>query len=53
MRKKALKNAVRRVLRGGSYYYGTFILHTTVRDWNKPEDRYWFNGFRLIARKVG
>ncbi len=31
MRRKALKNAAERVRRGGSYYYGTRSLRSTVK----------------------
>jgi formylglycine-generating enzyme required for sulfatase activity len=53
MRRKALKNAVKRVLRGGAFYYGdTGYLRTTYRDLDEPEIRSRAYGFRLIARKV-
>jgi formylglycine-generating enzyme required for sulfatase activity len=52
MRKKALKNAVRRALRGGSFNYGTWGLRTSYRYGYGPVDRDWSYGFRLIARKV-
>jgi formylglycine-generating enzyme required for sulfatase activity len=51
MRKKALKNAVERVIRGGSYYYDSWSLRTSVRFWNLPENRSGNSGFRLVARQ--
>ena len=50
MRRKALKNKVHRVLRGGSYYGDPRFLRATDRGGNVPVYRYWFSGFRLIAR---
>ena len=52
MRRKALKNAVQRVLRGGAYFMDTWYLRATDRDRNEPEIRSRAYGFRLIARKV-
>jgi formylglycine-generating enzyme required for sulfatase activity len=52
MRKKALKNAVRRALRGGSYLNNSRYLRSADRYWYGPEYRYRDYGFRLIARKV-
>ena len=50
--RKALKNAVRRGLRGGSFGNGTWCLRTADRRRREPEDRFRYYGFRLIARKV-
>jgi formylglycine-generating enzyme required for sulfatase activity len=52
MRKKALKNAVRRALRGGSFNDVTWILSSSFRNGYVPEVRYGEYGFRLVARKV-
>ena len=52
MRRKALKNAVFRVLRGGSFYDDSRGLRTTSRAGAGPEYRDGDCGFRLIARKV-
>ena len=51
MRKKALKNAVLRVLRGGACISDSRLLRTTGRIRGVPEVRYRVIGFRLIARK--
>ena len=51
MRRKALKNAVERVIRGGSYFNVTRDLRTTDRFRFEPADRYWSGGFRLVARQ--
>jgi formylglycine-generating enzyme required for sulfatase activity len=50
--RKALRNVGNRVLRGGSYYFGTRVLRSTRRYWLGAEDRHGVGGFRLIARKV-
>lgn len=49
-RRKAIKNIVKYTLRGGSFYYHTWDLRSIYRDSDRPVSRYWFNGFRLIAR---
>ena len=51
MRRKALKNAVRRVIRGGSYFDDTWGLRSTIRYLFVPEFRDKLVGFRLIARQ--
>jgi formylglycine-generating enzyme required for sulfatase activity len=48
--KKAFKNKVHRVLRGGSYFNDSRNLRAARRVRYAPEDRYWSSGFRLIAR---
>ena len=50
MRKKALKNAVNRVIRGGSLFNAAWSLRATGRLWDVPENRRRLFGFRLIAR---
>jgi hypothetical protein len=51
MRKKALKNAVRRVIRGGSYDDGvSWDLRSTNWYRDGPMNRRRYSGFRLIAR---
>ena len=50
MRKKALKNAVKRVIRGGSYYNDFWILRATDRVRVVPVYRVRRYGLRLIAR---
>jgi formylglycine-generating enzyme required for sulfatase activity len=51
MRRKALKNAVKRVLRGGSYDYDTWNLRASSRNRREPEVRDRHFGFRLVARQ--
>ena len=51
MNSRAIKNIVRRMLRGGSYDVGIRYLRTSIRFRFEPERRYWYSGFRLIARK--
>jgi formylglycine-generating enzyme required for sulfatase activity len=51
MRKKAIKNRVFRVLRGGSLFNVTRSLRATNRKWSEPENRFRGGGFRLTARK--
>ena len=51
MRKKALKNVVRRGLRGGAYSDVSWYLRSSDRSRDEPEYRYWNYGFRLIARE--
>jgi hypothetical protein len=50
MSRKAIKNAVKRVVRGGSFNGGTRNLRTTNRYGDGPGNRYRGKGFRLIAR---
>ena len=50
MSRKAIKNAVKRVIRGGSFN-GTWDLRTSDRCWYEPVDRVRLFGFRLVARK--
>jgi len=40
-----------RMLRGGSFNDDAGYLRTTRRGWSKPEDRRWFNGFRLVVKR--
>ena len=42
---------VRRVLRGGSYFYDPDSLHCTDRSWDSPEFRCRYFGFRLVVRR--
>jgi formylglycine-generating enzyme required for sulfatase activity len=49
--RKALKNAVLRVLLGGSCISDSRLLRTTGRGRYVPERRSRVSGFRLIARK--
>ena len=51
MSRKAIKNAVKRVVRGGSFNV-TWCLRAANRYGGGPEDRSRYDGFRLIARKV-
>jgi hypothetical protein len=51
MNRKAIRNKVLRVLRGGSYFYDTRVLSTTFRSRVEPAPRDWLDGFRLVARK--
>jgi formylglycine-generating enzyme required for sulfatase activity len=50
--RKAVKNALDRVLRGGSYLDDARHLRTAIRNGFEPEFRYGVIGFRLVARKV-
>jgi formylglycine-generating enzyme required for sulfatase activity len=51
MNSRAIKNIVRRMLRGGSYDVGIRYLRSANRGRLEPGNRFWFSGFRLIARK--
>jgi formylglycine-generating enzyme required for sulfatase activity len=41
----------RRVMRGGSYYDGTWIQRLAVRNWSVPENRFRSSGLRLVIRR--
>ena len=48
---KLRKNAVRRVLRGGSSVNrDARFWHMTYRYWYGPEFRFWDYGFRFVIR---
>jgi formylglycine-generating enzyme required for sulfatase activity len=51
MRVKNNSNVVRRVLRGGSYGDGPWVLRCTDRFRVEPVSRGWIVGFRLVVRK--
>ena len=38
-----------RVLRGGTYYNGTWDMRTAHLNWNGPVCRGWADGFRLVV----
>ena len=42
---------VRRVLRGGSYNYGTRDLRTAVNGWCEPDNRRRYCGFGIVVRR--
>ena len=41
---------IRRVLRGGSFYFDSWLLRSSYRVWDPPENRARNSGFRLIVR---
>jgi hypothetical protein len=47
---KLRKNAVYRVLRGGSYYFDSWEVRVTYRYRFKSMSRDWPDGFRFVIR---
>jgi formylglycine-generating enzyme required for sulfatase activity len=40
---------IRRVLRGGSFDYGSWPVRCACRDWRVPDFFYWNSGFRVVV----
>ena len=47
------KRHVLRVLRGGSFNFGTRDQRTTVHGWCEPENRRRYGGFRIVIVRRG
>jgi formylglycine-generating enzyme required for sulfatase activity len=43
--------STRRRLRGGSWFYSAFLCEVQYRDYDDPNLRYYFNGFRLTRTR--
>lgn len=47
---KLRKNAVRRAIRGNSFNFSAKLLRVSLRNWDVPENRDWYYGFRFVIR---